>query len=234
MMRMLRLCAPLLALLAAGCATTHPDDPFEHYNRVAFGFNRAVDDIALRPAAEVYTRLPSFMQTGVYNFFGNLQDVNTAANNFLQGKWRAGISDVTRVGLNTSLGIAGLFDVASEAGLQKNYEDFGQTLGKWGMESGPYVVLPLLGPSTLRDTLATPVDFQLDPWYYKRPARYRNAGVVLRTVDQRATLLDASTLLEEAALDRYQFVRDAYLQRRRNQVYDGDPPPLPRAAENDE
>jgi phospholipid-binding lipoprotein MlaA len=213
-----------IAMLLTGCATTHPQDPLEAYNRAAFGFNEAIDAVALRPAAEVYTLLPDFLQIGVYNFFGNLEDVGTALNNFLQGKFRDGLSDVARVGLNSTVGLAGLFDVGTDAGFIKNREDFGQTLGAWGIEAGPYVVLPFLGPSTLRDSIATPVDFKTDPWFYKRPARWRNTGTSVRVVDQRATLIDATNLLQDAALDRYQFVRDAYLQRRRSQVYDGDPP----------
>lgn len=220
------------AMLLAGCASTqNAQDPLESYNRAMFGFNETVDNVALRPAAEVYSKLPSFMQTGVYNFFGNLEDVPTALSNFLQGKFADGFSDSVRVFVNSTIGLGGLLDVASDAGVHKNYEDFGQTLGKWGVESGPYVVLPLLGPSTLRDTAAKPVDFKTDPWVYVDPVDVRNSGSVVRVIDRRATLLGTTNLLEDAALDRYQFVRDAYLQRRRSQVYDGDPPP--QAAEQD-
>jgi phospholipid-binding lipoprotein MlaA len=224
----MRLTTRIMVLLAvtagAGCASTNPRDPLEGYNRVMFSFNDTVDRVALKPAAEMYGALPSFVQTGVYNFFGNLEDVGTGINNFLQGKLKDGFSDVGRVGLNTTLGLAGLFDVGTEAGLYKNREDFGQTLGKWGVRSGPYVVLPLLGPSTLRDTMALPLDFKADPWFHVRPVRWRMAGSALRAVDQRATVIDAGNLIEDAALDRYLFVRDAYLQRRKFQVYDGDPP----------
>jgi phospholipid-binding lipoprotein MlaA len=223
--------AKVLAVAAvvatSGCASTHPHDPLEGYNRAVFGANEAIDEIALRPAAEIYSTLPSFMQTGVYNFFGNLDDVGTALNNLLQGKMGDGLSDAVRITLNTTIGIGGLFDVATDAGFYKHYEDFGQTLGKWGVAAGPYVVLPLLGPSTLRDTVATPVDFNADPWHYVRPVHVRNTGSVLRAIERRANLLGTTGLLEDVALDRYQFVRDAYLQRRRGQVYDGDPPPLP-------
>lgn len=215
------------AFALSACASTHPQDPLEGYNRVVFGANQAIDEIMLRPAAEMYSTLPSFMQTGVYNFFGNLDDVGTALNNLLQGKVGDGVSDTVRVTLNTTVGIAGLFDVATDAGFYKNYEDFGQTLGAWGVGSGPYVVLPLLGPSTLRDTIAKPVDFKADPWHYVRPVRVRNTGSVLRAIDRRATLLGATGLLEDVALDHYQFMRDAYMQRRRNQVYDGAPPLVP-------
>ncbi|MEN3290772.1 MAG: phospholipid-binding lipoprotein MlaA, partial [Burkholderiales bacterium] len=213
-----------IALALGGCATTNPKDPFEKFNRAMFSFNDAVDQAALKPAAEAYRTLPSFMQTGVGNFFGNLGDVWTAANNLLQGKVADGMSDVMRVTFNSTFGLLGLLDIASEAGLAKHKEDFGQTLGKWGVASGPYIVLPLLGPSTLRDTVATPVDLTGDPWDYARPIRVRNLGYVGRVVDQRAAVLDASNLIEEAALDRYVFVRDAYMQRRESKVRDGDSP----------
>lgn len=218
-------CALMVAAwVLAGCAATNPRDPLEPFNRTMFEFNDAVDRAALRPTAEMYVKLPSFMQTGVSNFFGNLGDVPTAANNFLQGKFADGLSDTMRFLVNTAFGLGGLLDIGSEAGLQKHNEDFGQTLGKWGVGAGPYVVLPLLGSSTLRDTVALPVDFQTDPWLYADPTAARVAGTVTRVVDQRAALLGASNLLEEAALDRYAFVRDAYLQRRQGKVYDGEPP----------
>jgi phospholipid-binding lipoprotein MlaA len=214
----------VVTLTLAGCASTNPKDPFERYNRAMFSFNDAVDQAALKPAAEAYRTLPSFIQTGVSNFFGNLGDVWTAVNDLLQGKMADGMSDIMRVAVNTTFGIGGLLDIGTEAGLTKHKEDFGQTLGKWGVISGPYVVLPLLGPSTVRDTLATPVDVSGDPWNYVRPVRVRNPGYVVRVIDQRAGLLDASTLIEEAALDRYEFVRDAYLQRRESKIRDGESP----------
>jgi phospholipid-binding lipoprotein MlaA len=212
-----------IALALAGCATTESKDPLEKFNRAMFSFNDAVDQAALKPAAEAYTTLlPSFLQTGVSNFFGNLGDVWTAFNNLLQGKVADGMSDVMRVAINSTLGFCGVLDIGSEAGLVKHKEDFGQTLGRWGVASGPYVVMPLLGPSTLRDTLATPVDINGDPWDYARPIGARNFGYGLRVVDQRSAVLDASNLLEEAALDRYEFVRDAYLQRRESKIRDGE------------
>lgn len=222
---MLRTAVLALTLLLSGCATTNnPRDPFEGFNRVMFDFNDGFDKVALRPAAEAYSHLPSFVQTGVENFFGNLGDVWTAVNNFLQGKPAEGASDVARVFVNTTIGLGGLLDVGSAGGLQKHNEDFGQTLGVWGVKSGPYLVLPFLGSSTLRDTAALPADTQGDLWTYKRPIRWRNTGSVVRVVDQRAAALELSNLIEDAALDRYQFVRDAYLQRRQSRVYDGDPP----------
>jgi phospholipid-binding lipoprotein MlaA len=214
-----------VTLILSGCATTNPKDPFEGFNRVMFNFNDTVDQAAVKPAAQVYSALPTFLQTGVGNFFGNLGDVSTAINNFLQGKPADGLSDVMRVAVNSTMGLGGLLDIGTEAGLPKHKEDFGQTLGKWGVKSGPYIVLPLLGSSTLRDTAALPLDFQADPWWhYTRPVHVRNLGAALRAIDQRAAVLEASNLIEEAALDRYVFVRDAYMQRRESKVRDGESP----------
>ena len=216
--------ATVIAACLSGCATSStPKDPFEKANRAMFKFNDKFDDVALKPAAMAYkTVLPNFVQTGVGNFFGNLADVWTAANNFMQGNGEKGFSDVMRVGLNSTLGIGGLLDIGSEAGLVKHKEDFGQTLGVWGVKAGPYVVLPVLGSYTLRDALVVPVDIKTDPWAYKYPVNGRNVGTAVRMVDRRAALMDASNLIEEAALDRYEFVRDAYMQRRESQVSDGD------------
>lgn len=214
--------AGLLAL--SGCATTNPKDPLEPFNRAMFSFNDALDRAAVKPAAEAYTELPMFVQTGVANFFGNLADPWTAANNMMQGKFADGLSDMMRFLVNTTFGLVGVLDIGSEAGLTKHREDFGQTMGKWGVRAGPYVVLPVLGSSTLRDVVVLPLDIEADPWHHKRPVHLRNPGSVVRAVDQRAAVLDASNLIEEAALDRYEFVRDAYLQRRQSKVYDGDPP----------
>ena len=136
-------------------------------------------------------------------------------------EFMGGTSDVTRVALNSTFGLLGVLDIASQAGIQKHNEDFGQTLGYYGVKSGPYVMLPLLGPSTLRDTVALPVDFKADIWQYKEPVYLRNIGTATRLIDKRAVLLDASSLFEDAALDRYEFLRDAYLQRRESQVQDG-------------
>ncbi len=218
-----------VAFAATGCASTNPHDPFEGFNRAMFEFNDTIDKAALKPAANAYqTVVPSFVQTGVGNFFGNLGEVWNAVNNFLQGKIEAGGHDVVRFVANSTLGVLGVFDIASDAGVPKHNEDFGQTLGVWGVPSGPYVVLPFFGASTVRDTVALPADIYGDIWTYKEPLRWRNTGAVVRVIDRRAALLEASNLLEDAALDRYQFVRDAYMQRRQNQVYDGDPPPAPR------
>lgn len=219
-----RVCGVIMALALAGCASTNPKDPFEGFNRAMFSFNDTIDQAALKPAAEAYSEMPSFIQTGVSNFFGNLGDVWTAVNNLLQGKFADGMSDVMRVAFNSTFGLGGLLDIGSEAGLVKHREDFGQTLGTWGVDSGPYVVLPLLGSSTLRDTAALPVDFTGDALAYVKPVDVRNVSAVVRVVDQRAALLGASTLIEEAALDRYVFVRDAYLQRRESIIRDGESP----------
>ena len=229
----------VLGMVAAvsGCATANnrnPQDPFERFNRSMFIFNDAVDRVAVKPAATVYRKtLPQFVQTGVGNFFGNLGDVWTAVNNLLQGKFEDGLNDFMRVAVNTTFGIGGLIDIGSEAGIQKHHEDFGQTLGYWGVKAGPYVVLPILGSSTLRDTLATPIDIAGDPWAYKRPLAVRNTGTVLRGIDLRASVLDASSLVEDAAIDRYEFIRDAYLQRRQSKIDDGASKPLRQSPRSD-
>lgn len=214
-----------VTLMLAGCAGPNPRDPYEGFNRAVFSFNDTVDTYALKPVATVYRDVtPSFVQTGVGNFFGNLGDAWTAVNNLLQGKGEAGMTDVTRFALNSTLGILGLFDIASEAGLQKHKEDFGQTLGTWGVSSGPYLMLPLLGPSTVRDTVALPADFAGNIWSYKTPVHVRNIGTGVNLIDTRASLLDATSMLEDAALDRYEFIRDGYLQRRESLIHpDGNP-----------
>ncbi|WP_426174560.1 MlaA family lipoprotein [Massilia sp. TWR1-2-2] len=206
----------------AGCATgPNPSDPYEKFNRQMFKFNDAVDRVALKPAATAYKQvLPTFVQTGVSNFFGNLSDLWTGANNLMQGKGQDGMSDLTRFALNSTFGLVGVLDIASEAGLHKHNEDFGQTLGAWGMPSGPYLMLPLLGPSTVRDTVVMPIDIAADPWAYKDPVNWRNVGTGVRAIDQRAAVLDASNLMEEAALDRYEFIRDGFLQRRLSRITD--------------
>ncbi len=223
--RRLALIFTIAASLSA-CASdpaANPKDPFEKFNRAMFALNDGIDQAALKPAATAYRKvLPGFVQTGVSNFFGNMSDAWSAVNNFLQGKGKEGLTDVGRVAINTTFGVCGVFDFASEAGLRKHNEDFGQTLGAWGVPSGPYLMLPLLGPSTVRDATVLPLDMKADPWAYKEPVRYRNIGIALRTVDQRANLLDATNLMEEAALDRYEFVRDSFLQRRESRIFDGE------------
>lgn len=211
------------ALLLSGCASTNPRDPFEKFNRAMFSFNDTVDRTALKPVATAYKKVtPSFVQTGVNNFFGNLSDLWSSLNNFAQFKGQDGFSDLTRFAVNSTMGLAGVLDIATPAGLRKHNEDLGQTLGYWGVPAGPYVMLPLLGPSTVRDTAALPGDWWGDAWTHVNDVPWRNGGIVLRAVDDRASVLDASTLLEEAALDRYEFLRDGYLQRRESQVLDTD------------
>lgn len=223
-----RLCAAAAAVLVlTGCASTanNPQDPLESYNRAMFGFNDAVDRAVLKPVATGYKNVvPGFAQTGVANFFGNLSDAWSSVNNLLQGKPEQAGTDFGRFALNSTFGIFGLLDIATEAGMQRSDEDFGQTLGRWGVPSGPYLILPLLGPSTVRDTAALPVDYNGDIWKYKEPTRWRTVGGVARVIDTRSSLLDASNMLEDAALDRYEFLRDGYMQRRQSQVYDGDVP----------
>lgn len=222
----IRVAVLTMACAVGGCATTtNPKDPFERFNRAMFSFNDALDQHAVKPAAEAYSKiLPNFVQIGIGNFFGNLGDVWTMVNNFLQGKVADGTTDIMRVAVNSTLGFGGVLDIATESGLNKHKEDFGQTLGTWGVRPGPYVVLPVLGSSTLRDTIATPLDLTADPWQQKYPVRWRNTGTVVRLIDQRAVLLGASNLLEDAALDRYEFIRDAYLQRRESKIHDGESP----------
>ena len=213
-----------------GCATGGSHDPLEGYNRAMFGFNDAVDKALFKPVATGYkTVLPEFARTGVTNFFANLGDIWIGVNNILQGKLGAGVSDFGRFTINTTAGILGLFDVASSAGLEKHNEDFGQTLGRWGVGSGAYVVLPFFGASNVRDGFSRlVVDWHGDPLWYVGNVPTRNELIAVRVVSDRAGLLDVGRLAEEAALDHYAYVRDAYEQRRRNLIYDGDPPPEPK------
>ena len=221
--------ALLLAWLASGCTAmsdrSEAYDPWEGLNRKTFAFNDALDRAVLKPVAQGYQRVtPSFVQEGVNNFYGNLEDVGTGLNNFLQGKIAEGLSDTGRVIANTVFGVFGLWDVATPLGLEKHDEDFGQTFGRWGLDDGAYLVWPFLGSSSVRDSVGLIFDFSVDPVLQHKPVRVRNTMTVLRATSKRADLLDASRILEEAALDKYVFQRDAYLQRRRNQVYDGNPP----------
>lgn len=223
----------LSVALVAGCATTQQTervakiDPFESINRAVFTFNENADEYVIKPAAEAYQFvLPEFVRTGVTNFFSNIGDIFVAVNNLLQGKPGNAANDIGRFLVNSTIGILGLFDVATDAGLEKNKEDFGQTLGVWGVPSGPYVVLPLFGPSSVRDTAGLAVDLKTDFILNSNQLNHdqKVGSTVLRVVNQRANLLNASQLLEDAAFDKYSFLRDSYLQRRHNQVHDGNPP----------
>jgi phospholipid-binding lipoprotein MlaA len=225
--RLHRLILPLLVSLfcLGGCATNNPRDPLEPMNRVIYRFNDSVDTVLIRPVAEAYRFVvPSFVRTGISNFFANINDVLVALNSLLQGKVVNALSDVTRVVINTTIGIGGLFDVASPMGLEKHNEDFGQTLGFWGIGDGPYLMLPLLGPSSLRDAVGTFIGTKIDPVGFVNSMRLRNSLWGTRLMNTRSELLDTSRILETASLDPYEFLRDAYLQRRRNLVYDGVPP----------
>jgi len=214
-------------LAAAGCATTatDPRDPLEGYNRVMFAVNDTVDQALFKPVARAYRAVaPAPLRGMVRNFFANLEDPFIGVNSLLQGKPLDALTDWGRFAFNTVFGVLGINDVASEMGLEKHNEDFGQTFGRWGAGDGPYLVLPVLGSSTLRDTGGLVLDLAADPVSRHRPVDESNAANAVRFVSRRADLLDASRLLDEASLDRYVFLRDAYLQRRRSLVYDGRPP----------
>lgn len=218
----------LCTLVLSGCATvSNPDarDPWESWNRGVFRFNDAVDTAVLKPVATGYQKVtPTPVQKGVGNFFNNLTDMWSVVNNALALRPRETGDSIGRVMVNTTVGLLGLIDVASDLGIERHTADFGLTLARWGVGSGPYVVLPVLGPSTLRDTAGWPVDNWGNPINQIGDEPTRNGMTVVKLVDKRAQLLGAGDVLEGAALDKYSFLRDAYLQRRRNQVYDGNPP----------
>lgn len=225
---------PLLAL--GGCASVpkeyrDPLDPLEPYNRGMHQFNTDFDNAFLKPVAKGYQAItPEPVDRGVTNFFNNIADVTSAINNLLQFKLSRFGSDIGRISVNSTVGVLGFFDVATNLGLPSYKEDFGQTLGYWGAEPSPYLVLPFLGPSTLRDTVALPAEILVDPFFSVEAGTVYWGFVALRVVDTRADLLTATKILEEAAVDPYIFTRDAFLQRRRNLIFDGNPPPEP---END-
>ncbi|TRZ90934.1 MAG: VacJ family lipoprotein [Rhodocyclaceae bacterium] len=212
--------------LLGGCATSgNPKDPIEGFNRAMFAFNEGLDSAIIRPVAAGYEAvLPSPVRTGVTNFFGNIEDLFIGVNNLLQGKVPEAFSDLGRVAINTTVGLLGVIDFATDAGLEKHNEDFGQTFGRWGVGNGAYVVIPLFGPRTARDTVGLVLDVSTDPVAKHNPTGTRDAALVLRLVSDRADLLAADKVVDEAALDKYSYMRDAYLQRRRNLIYDGDPP----------
>ena len=216
---MLRMARDFLFVLllagAAGCATTGGDsrDPAEGFNRAMYSFNDGFDEAIGKPVSTAYRNaLPSPVRSAVRNFFANIADLWIGANNLLQGKPADTVTDWARFAFNSSIGIFGLIDVASDIGLEKHDEDFGQTFGRWGVSDGAYLVWPFLGSSDVRDTVGLVFDLGLDPILLHEPVRVRNAMTLLRATGKRADLLDASRILEEAALDKYVFQRDAYLQ----------------------
>ena len=221
--------AAAVTVLTGGCATTaNGKDPIEGFNRAVFAFNEGLDSVVIRPVAKGYEFVtPDFVRTGVGNFFGNIADALIAVNNLLQGKGIEAASDAGRFFVNSTVGILGLFDVATEWGMEKHEEDFGQTFGRWGMDTGAYVVLPLFGPRNVRDGVGLVFDMAADPVGHVSDPSSRNALTVLRLVNDRAGLLPADKIIDEAALDKYSYLRDAYLQRRRNLVFDGRPPKDP-------
>lgn len=248
MKRAFAACLTVCALVfATGCATTaapvaaeggasSPEpaaqtppvnraDPWENWNRKVYGFNSAIDDAVVRPVAEFYANVvPQPVRTGVTNFFGNFADAWSAVNNLLQGKLADSGQDLARVGTNTIFGLGGIFDVATDLGMDPQREDLGQTLGRWGVPAGPYVVWPLFGPSTLRDSFTLPLDRYWGPALAFADERTQYVLAAFGLVNERANLLPATRMLDGIALDKYVFVRDAYLQRRRSLVYDGNEP----------
>jgi phospholipid-binding lipoprotein MlaA len=231
----------LAATLAiSGCATTQTFvadargaagarlDPWENWNRKVFAFNEGLDEKVLKPVATFYARvMPRLVRIGIDNFFANAADGWSAVNNILQGKGQPAMDDVVRFTTNTVFGFLGVLDIASEFGLEHHYEDFGQTLGRWGFGAGAYVVWPLIGPSTVRETIAMPLDRTASPALYVNNGNWQFGIVGLQIINTRAKLLGAGQVIDDIALDKYTFVRDAYLQRRRALVYDGDAPEVP-------
>ena len=215
------------ALTLTGCASTQPatkttasvvapTDPYEGFNRSMYGFNMGLDKYVLKPVSDGYkTVTPGFMQTGVSNFFTNLKGINVVLNDMLQGKFEQGASDLGRFTTNSTIGVLGLFDVATDLGLQHNEEDFGQTLAVWGVDQGPYLVLPIMGPTTVRDGAAVVVDKAANP------GTYLPGTGVLEGINDRAKADGALNFIDEAALDPYVFTRESFLQYRTNLIKDG-------------
>lgn len=222
---MLVLSLSLLSACASVPGGPTEGDPFESYNRAMFSFNDGLDEYILKPVAEGYDAvLPRPIKTGVSNFFSNLGDIFVILNDLLQFKFTQAIEDTSRFIFNSTIGLYGIFDVATPMGLHKHNEDFGQTLATWGVADGPYIVLPFLGPRTARGTAGLVIDSSYDPVYDITDDEARYGTILLRTIDTRYKLLKVSRVVEQAAIDKYSFVRDAYLQNRKNLVYDGNPP----------
>lgn len=208
-------------------AEGNPIDPYEAFNRPMFVVNEAIDKYAAKPVAQVYDNaVPLPVKASVGNFFGNAGDLWVGVNSALQGKFGDAGIDLGRLLINSTVGIFGMFDVASELGLERHDEDFGQTLAVWGVGGGGYLFWPVIGPRNVRDTVGFAVGTYADPVVYVRPVSVRNSMAALRFVDVRASLLPSDKVVEEAALDKYAYIRDAYLQRRNNQIFDGRPPRL--------
>jgi phospholipid-binding lipoprotein MlaA len=217
-------------LLTSGCATLdgppNPDDPFESFNRSMFAFNEGFDKYALKPAAEGYNYImPDIASKGVSNFFSNLDDIVVFFNQLLQFKIHEAVATSARFVFNTTIGLLGFIDVATDMDLPKHEEDFGQTLAVWGVPSGPYLVLPILGPQTIRDSAGLVVDWTyLNPVLDREKLKVRLALTALKIIDIRAGLIQASNVIDETAPDKYSFIRDAWKQRRKFLIYDGHPP----------
>ncbi|MDX1573183.1 MAG: VacJ family lipoprotein [Methylophaga sp.] len=219
----------LIATLAflSGCASTYnnPQDPYESYNRAMYKFNDTLDKAIIKPVAQGYdVVVPDPISWGVSNFFSNLNEITVIINDLLQGKFQQAAHDAGRFGLNSTVGVFGIFDVAGHAGYKKNNEDFGQTLGVWGAEPGAYIVLPLFGPRTVRDSFGLVGDMFTDPVMYVEGDDARLALAGVRLIDTRTKYLGTSKVLDEATDDEYEYIRNAYLQRRQYLVYDGNPP----------
>jgi phospholipid-binding lipoprotein MlaA len=219
---LLRLGAAALLLALGGCASLaepgpsgHKRDPWENWNRKVFAFNEAVDEALLKPVATTYSELvPRPVRLGVDNFFGNIGDAWSSVNLFLQGRLKSGLNQTLRFAINSTMGFGGVIDIAGEAGIERNSEDMGRTFGRWGTGTGAYIVWPIFGPSSVRDTLALPFDMLASPSALVSDGGARVGIAGLRVINARANLLNAGRMLDDIALDKYTFVRDAYLARR--------------------
>ena len=225
-----------LAFVTSGCATankTDPRDPWESWNRGVQGFNDKLDDYFMKPISKGYQWVtPSFVDRGVTNFFSNVDDINVVINDMLQAKFLQSGSDVGRLLLNTTVGVGGFVDVASMVDLPKHNEDWDQTFGSWGIPSGPYLVMPFIGPSTPRGVIGAAGDSASNPINWVNPAAIPYGAGALRTIDMRADMLSATKIADEASVDRYEFIRNAYFQQRNYQIFDGNPP-LPEEMEQE-